>query len=258
MSETTDYPEAWGAYYPRDNRWTAIASKEDTIRWAVKDTEHEAVRLIPAPTVERLVREAVEAEDIFGEQAVNNDSVEEALRNATCDAAPYGWEPRTMGGYEITEFGRPQYWGESYQWRGSVICHGCRRILLWTDSGKDVVYLLDRDRFNLVPRKPDSGSGDLACVHEWVHTMGEPGVNAMLCTMCGTIEDRCLPQKVDQRKGGQRIEEVRHLSNPAITYVPSQIILDGNGKISEVVSGTIKLRQDGMLEGLSAGVWRKL
>lgn len=53
-----DYPEAWGAYDPSHKRFNAIASTEETILWATKDTGHEAVRLIPAPVVERMIAEA--------------------------------------------------------------------------------------------------------------------------------------------------------------------------------------------------------
>ncbi len=151
----------------------------------------------------------------------SKSDVVEALRNATCDAAPYGWEPRTMGGHEITEFGPTPYERDVYPWSGAVNWKGVRRIVNWTDGGRAGNTIWSGSVFDLVPRKPDSGSTQEATV-------------------------------------SKQIEEVRHLSHPEITYVPTLFILDGNGKIAEVVSGTIKLRQDGLLEGLSDGVWRKL
>ncbi len=149
--------------------------------------------------------------------------VVEALRNATCDAAPYGWEPRTMGGYEITECARrpKKHQDGAYFWSGALNWCCTSRLMLWSANGVASYSHWSGSIFDLVPRKPDSDS---------------------------TQEETVSKQ----------IEEVRHLSNPAITYVPTQIILDGNGKIIEVVSGTIKLRQDGMLEGLNNGEWRKL
>lgn len=93
------YPAAWAAYHHGDNKYHAIASTRETMLWAIGDTGHECVLMIPLANIERLVSMRMESilqivEDVdevacnhsyyaqLGDAGATKRAIIEAMRNA--------------------------------------------------------------------------------------------------------------------------------------------------------------------------------